>query len=177
MSRKSASDVFNVLLQVLDDGRLTDNKGVVVDFTSDDHYLTSNIASDKIMAHQGTKNSKGWCSMSKRHFKPGTGQMLDDVVVFNPLGEAQILSIVDLFFGEIAAKVEERQINLSLTDEAKRHIAEAGFDPVYGARPLKRALYEIVEDRRADLILGGEVDEGSSVTFDAQGDEIKVSVA
>ncbi|MDX9965459.1 AAA family ATPase [Sulfuricurvum sp. IAE1] len=175
---KAHPDVFNVLLQVLDDGRLTDNKGVVVDFTNTIIILTSNIASDKIMAHQGDEKLEGMVlDELKRHFKPEFLNRLDDVVVFNPLGEAQILSIVDLFFGEIAAKVEERQINLSLTDEAKRHIAEAGFDPVYGARPLKRALYEIVEDRLADLILGGEVDEGSSVTFDAQGDEIKVSVA
>ncbi len=175
---KAHPDVFNVLLQVLDDGRLTDNKGVVVDFTNTIIILTSNIASDKIMAHQGDEKLEGMVlDELKRHFKPEFLNRLDDVVVFNPLGEAQILSIVDLFFGEIAAKVEERQITLSLTDEAKRHIAEAGFDPVYGARPLKRALYEIVEDRLADLILGGEVDEGSSVTFDAQGDEIKVSVA
>jgi ATP-dependent Clp protease ATP-binding subunit ClpB len=113
----------------------------------------------------------------KRHFKPEFLNRLDDVVVFNPLGEAQILSIVDLFFADIAAKVEERDITLTLTDAAKRYIASAGFDPVYGARPLKRALYEIVEDRLADLILGGEVEEGSSVTFDASGDEINVTVA
>ncbi len=175
---KAHPDVFNVLLQVLDDGRLTDNKGVVVDFTNTIIILTSNIASDKIMAHQGDTGLEGMVlDELKRHFKPEFLNRLDDVVVFNPLGEAQILSIVDLFFGEIAAKVEERDITLTLTDAAKRYIAQAGFDPVYGARPLKRALYEIVEDRLADLILGGEVEEGSSVTFDAQGDEIAVSVA
>ncbi|MCI4406037.1 MAG: AAA family ATPase [Sulfuricurvum sp.] len=174
---KAHPDVFNVLLQVLDDGRLTDNKGVVVDFTNTIIILTSNIASDKIMAHHGDpKLEEMVLSELKQHFKPEFLNRLDDVVVFNPLGEAQILSIVDLFFKDIAAKVEERDITLTLTDSAKRYIAQAGFDPVYGARPLKRALYEIVEDRLADLILGGEVDEGSSVTFDASGDEINVTV-
>ncbi len=175
---KAHPDVFNVLLQVLDDGRLTDNKGVVVDFTNTIIILTSNIASDKIMAHHGDANLEEMVlGELRQHFKPEFLNRLDDVVVFNPLGESQILSIVDLFFADIVAKVEERNITLTLTDAAKRHIAQAGFDPVYGARPLKRALYEIVEDRLADLILGGEVIEGSSVAFDAVGDEITVSVA
>jgi ATP-dependent Clp protease ATP-binding subunit ClpB len=175
---KAHPDVFNVLLQVLDDGRLTDNKGVVVDFTNTIIILTSNIASDKIMAHQGDSNLEEMVlGELRQHFKPEFLNRLDDVVVFNPLGESQILSIVDLFFADIMAKVEERNISLTLTDAAKRHIAQAGFDPVYGARPLKRALYEIVEDRLADLILGGEVIEGSSVAFDAVDDEITVSVA
>jgi ATP-dependent Clp protease ATP-binding subunit ClpB len=175
---KAHPDVFNVLLQVLDDGRLTDNKGVVVDFTNTIIILTSNIASDKIMAHHGEAQLEEMVlGELKQHFKPEFLNRLDDVVVFNPLGEAQILSIVDLFFKDISAKVEERDITLTLTESAKRYIAQAGFDPVYGARPLKRALYEIVEDRLADLILGGEVDEGSSVTFDASGDEINVTVA
>jgi ATP-dependent Clp protease ATP-binding subunit ClpB len=175
---KAHPDVFNVLLQVLDDGRLTDNKGVVVDFTNTIIILTSNIASDKIMAHHGDPQLEEMVlGELKQHFKPEFLNRLDDVVVFNPLGEAQILSIVDLFFRDIAAKVEERDITLTLTDSAKRTIARAGFDPVYGARPLKRALYEIVEDRLADLILGGEVDEGSSVTFDAKDEEITVTVA
>ncbi len=175
---KAHPDVFNVLLQVLDDGRLTDNKGVVVDFTNTIIILTSNIASDKIMAHHGESGLEEMVlGELKLHFKPEFLNRLDDVVVFNPLGEAQILSIVDLFFADIAAKVVERDITLTLSDAAKQYVAEAGFDPVYGARPLKRALYEIVEDRLADLILGGEVTEGSSVAFDAKDGEITVSVA
>ncbi|MCX6073681.1 MAG: AAA family ATPase [Campylobacterales bacterium] len=175
---KAHPDVFNILLQVLDDGRLTDNKGVVVDFTNTIIILTSNIASDKIMTHHGESGMEGMVlDELKRHFKPEFLNRLDEVVVFNPLGEAQILSIVDLFFRDIAAKVVERDITLTLTESAKQFIAKAGFDPVYGARPLKRALYEIVEDRLADLILGGEVVEGSSVIFDTQGEEITVSVA
>jgi ATP-dependent Clp protease ATP-binding subunit ClpB len=175
---KAHPDVFNVLLQVLDDGRLTDNKGVVVDFSNTIIILTSNIASDKIMAHQGDENLEEMVlGELKLHFKPEFLNRLDDVVVFNPLGEAQILSIVDLFFADIAAKVVERNITITLSQSAKRYVATAGFDPVYGARPLKRALYEIVEDRLADLILEGVVVEGSSVTFDVSNDEIVVNVA
>lgn len=175
---KAHPDVFNVLLQVLDDGRLTDNKGIVVDFTNTIIILTSNIASDKIMAHHGESGLEAMVlGELKQHFKPEFLNRLDDVVVFNPLGEDQILSIVDIFFGDIAAKVSERDITLALTDAAKRYIAEAGFDPVYGARPLKRALYEIVEDRLADLILGGKVEEGARVTFDARDNEVTVHVA
>ena len=174
---KAHPDVFNVLLQVLDDGRLTDNKGVTIDFTNTIIILTSNIASDKIMAMQGDPELEEIVlNELKSRFKPEFLNRLDDIVQFNPLGEAEIERIVELFFQEIVAKVEERNITLTLSDSAKHLIAEAGFDPVYGARPLKRALYEIVEDRLADLILGGEVNEGSQVVFDAQNGEIIVNV-
>jgi ATP-dependent Clp protease ATP-binding subunit ClpB len=174
---KAHPDVFNMLLQVLDDGRLTDNKGVTIDFTNTIIILTSNIASDKIMSMQGDPELESVVlSELKSRFKPEFLNRLDDIVQFNPLGEEQIVGIVDLFFKEIADKVVERNITLNLSDAAKRVIAQAGFDPVYGARPLKRALYEIVEDRLADLILGGEVEEGSTVDFDAANDEITVAV-
>ena len=175
---KAHPDVFNMLLQVLDDGRLTDNKGVTVDFTNTIIILTSNIASDKIMTMQGDPNLENVVlGELKSKFKPEFLNRLDDTVIFNPLGEGEIEGIVSIFFQEIANKVNERDITLTLSDAAKTVIAKAGFDPVYGARPLKRALYEIVEDRLADLILGGEVGEGSSVAFDAQGDEISVSIS
>ncbi|MFA6191541.1 MAG: AAA family ATPase [Sulfurimonas sp.] len=175
---KAHPDVFNMLLQVLDDGRLTDNKGVTVDFTNTIIILTSNIASDKII---NNKNSDELHAMVmgelKQAFKPEFLNRLDDIVIFNALGEEQIMGIVDIFFADISKKVEQRDIELALTQQAKAYIAEAGFDPVYGARPLKRALYEIVEDRLADLILEGKVEEGSKVTFDAQNGEIKVTVS
>ena len=175
---KAHPDVFNMLLQVLDDGRLTDNKGVTVDFTNTIIILTSNIASDKIMTMQGDPNlEEVVLGELKSRFRPEFLNRLDDVVIFNPLGEDQIMAIVDLFFAAIAKKVAERDMTIELTDNAKRLIAQAGFDPVYGARPLKRALYEIVEDRLADLILGGEVSEGSRVVFDAEGDEITVRIS
>ncbi len=175
---KAHPDVFNMLLQVLDDGRLTDNKGVTVDFTNTIIILTSNIASDKIMTMQGDADLENVVmSELKSKFKPEFLNRLDDTVIFNPLGEGEIEGIVSIFFQEIANKVKEREITLTLSDAAKTLIAQAGFDPVYGARPLKRALYEIVEDRLADLILGGDVAEGSTVSFDTQGDEISVSIS
>jgi ATP-dependent Clp protease ATP-binding subunit ClpB len=175
---KAHPDVFNILLQVLDDGRLTDNKGITVDFTNTIIILTSNIASDKII---NNPNSDALQSMVlaelKQAFKPEFLNRLDDIVIFNALGQEQILGIVDIFFADIAKKVHQRDIELTLTPHAKAYIAEAGFDPVYGARPLKRALYEIVEDRLADLILEGRVDEGSKVLFDEENGEIKVTVS
>jgi len=175
---KAHPDVFNMLLQVLDDGRLTDNKGVTVDFTNTIIIMTSNIASEKIMTHVGDPNLEAIVLEElKHHFKPEFLNRLDDIVQFNPLGESQILAIVDLFFAEIEAKVAERDITLGLSDAAKRFIAQVGFDPVFGARPLKRALYEIVEDRLAELILEERVQEGASVYFDEQNGEIEVTVS
>jgi ATP-dependent Clp protease ATP-binding subunit ClpB len=171
---KAHPDVFNILLQVLDEGRLTDNKGVVVDFTNTIIILTSNIASDKIMEGAGEEVV---LAELKSHFKPEFLNRLDDMVIFNPLGMEQIKGIVELFFSEIEEKVKERNIALSLSDSAKALIATAGFDPVYGARPLKRALYQMVEDRLADLILSGEISEGSRVSFDAKGDEFVVNIS
>ncbi len=175
---KAHPDVFNMLLQVLDDGRLTDNKGVTVDFTNTIIILTSNIASDKIMMMQGDPELENVVMAElKSKFKPEFLNRLDDTVIFNPLGENEIEGIVEIFFQEIAKKVIERDITITMSDAARTLIAQAGFDPVYGARPLKRALYEIIEDRLADLILSGEVQEGNTVTFDAQNDEITVAIS
>jgi ATP-dependent Clp protease ATP-binding subunit ClpB len=171
---KAHPDVFNILLQVLDEGRLTDNKGVVVDFTNTIIILTSNIASDKIMEGAGEEVV---LAELKSHFKPEFLNRLDDMVIFNPLGMEQIKGIVELFFSEIEEKVQERNISLSLSESAKALIATAGFDPVYGARPLKRALYQMVEDRLADLILSGEISEGSRVSFDAKEDQFVVNIS
>jgi ATP-dependent Clp protease ATP-binding subunit ClpB len=175
---KAHPDVFNMLLQVLDDGRLTDNKGVTVDFSNTIIILTSNIASDKIITHSGSPELEGMVMAElKKAFKPEFLNRLDDVVIFNALGKDEIKGIVDIFFNEIANKVKERDIELSLSEEAKEYIAEAGFDPVYGARPLKRALYEIVEDRLADLILEVTVKEGSRVEFTDVNGEVEVKVS
>ncbi|WP_372999578.1 ATP-dependent Clp protease ATP-binding subunit [Sulfurimonas sp.] len=174
---KAHPDVFNILLQVLDDGRLTDNKGVTVDFSNTIIILTSNIASDKIINNPASDELDNMVlGELKQAFKPEFLNRLDDIVIFNALGREQIIDIVDIFFRDISRKVEQRDIELTLSDSAKAYIAEAGFDPVYGARPLKRALYEIVEDRLAELILEGIVVEGSKVTFDMEDGEIKVSV-
>ncbi len=174
---KAHPDVFNILLQVLDDGRLTDNKGVTVDFRNTIIIMTSNIASDKIMEFKDPEDrEKAVKDELKRYFKPEFLNRLDDIVIFNPLGEQEIVKIVDIMFARIQEKLKERDIKIELTESAKKLIAKAGFDPVYGARPLKRALYEIVEDRLAELILEDKVKEGDSVKFDAEGDEVVVYV-
>ncbi len=175
---KAHPDVFNILLQVLDDGRLTDNKGVTVDFTNTIIILTSNIASAKIINHSGSSDLESMVMDElKQAFKPEFLNRLDDVVIFNALGKDEIVGIVDIFFNDIAKKVQDRDIKLSLSDSAKLFIADAGFDSDYGARPLKRALYEIVEDRLADLILEGKIIEGSSVEFDMLDSEIEVKIS
>jgi len=174
---KAHPDVFNTLLQVLDDGRLTDNKGVTVDFKNTIIILTSNIASDKIMTiDDKEKRREAVLDELKRNFKPEFLNRLDDQIIFNPLDLDAITKIVDILFRDIESKLSEREIKISLTEEAKKYIASAGFDPVYGARPLKRALYEVVEDRLAELILEDRVVEGSSVKFDIVNGEVVVEV-
>jgi len=164
---KAHPDVFNTLLQVLDDGRLTDNKGVTVDFKNTIIIMTSNIASDKIMQFADRNERETAVNNElKRHFKPEFLNRLDDIVIFNPLDLEAITSIVDIMFSSIEKKLASRDISISLSPSAKTYIAEAGFDQVYGARPLKRALYDEVEDRLAELILEDKVVEGSVVTFD-----------
>ncbi len=174
---KAHPDVFNILLQVLDDGRLTDNKGVTVDFKNTIIILTSNIASDKIMEFKDpVDREKAVKDELKRYFKPEFLNRLDDIVIFNPLGEQEIVKIVDIMFKRIQEKLKEKDIKIEMTESAKKLVARAGFDPVYGARPLKRALYELVEDNLAELILEDKVKEGDSVKFDAEGDQIVIYV-
>jgi len=175
---KAHPDVFNILLQVLDDGRLTDNKGVTVDFKNTIIILTSNIGSRKIIEIEDKEQRKEEVLTElKGHFRPEFLNRLDDIVIFEQLGLEAIANIVDIMFNSIAKKVAAKAILLTITDEAKHYIAEAGFDPVYGARPLKRALYEIVEDKLADLILEEKVEEGSSVEFDIKDGEIVVNIS
>ncbi len=164
---KAHPDVFNILLQVLDDGRLTDNKGVTVDFKNTIIILTSNIGSSKIISISDKENRKQEVlNELKMHFRPEFLNRLDDIVIFEQLNLEAITKIVDILFKGIASKVEQKGIKLTLTDAAKNYIAQEGFDPVYGARPLKRALYEIVEDKLADLILEDKLKEGDNITFD-----------
>ncbi|SFZ98061.1 ClpB protein [hydrothermal vent metagenome] len=175
---KAHPDVFNTLLQVLDDGRLTDNKGVTVDFKNTIIIMTSNIASDKIMEFKDPDDRRIAVEDElKKNFKPEFLNRLDEQVIFNPLDLEAITRIVDILFIDIQKKLAERDISISLSENAKAYIAEAGFDPVYGARPLKRALYEVVEDRLAELILEDKVVEGSNVTFDVVDAEIKVNIS
>ena len=174
---KAHPDVFNILLQVLDDGRLTDNKGVTVDFKNTIIILTSNIASGKIMEFSDPGDrQKAVMDELKLHFKPEFLNRLDDIVIFNPLGIEQIKEIVDIMLNDLRARLKERDIDITLSDNAKALIAQAGFDPVYGARPLKRAIYDLVEDKIAEMILEDKIQDGDNIFVDEQNNEIVISV-
>ena len=147
---KAHHDVFNILLQLLDDGRLTDNKGITVDCKNTIIILTSNLKEEEL----------------KNYFRPEFLNRLDDIVKFNNLNLDNIREIVNNMFLEIEKKLKEKNIKISLTDKAKDYIAKIGFDPVYGARPLKRVLYSEIEDRLADMILRDEISDGNIVEFD-----------
>ena len=174
---KAHPDVFNILLQVLDDGRLTDNKGVTVDFKNTIIILTSNIGSARIIEiSDKEERRKAVLDELKVHFRPEFLNRLDDIVIFEQLNLSAITNIVEILFNNIKKKVEEKDIKISLTQNAKEYIAKIGFDPVYGARPLKRAIYEIVEDRLADLILEDKIGEGSNIEFDVLENEVIINL-
>ena len=175
---KAHPDVFNILLQVLDDGRLTDNKGVTIDFKNTIIILTSNIGSAKIIdISDKEQRRKEVLDDLKAYFKPEFLNRLDDIVIFEQLGLEAITNIVDIMFNTIKEKLEQKDIHISLSENAKAYVAKAGYDPVYGARPLKRAIYEIVEDKLADLILEDKIFEGSKVEFDVVNDEVIVNIS
>lgn len=174
---KAHPDVFNLLLQVLDDGRITDNKGVTIDCKNTIIILTSNIGSQKIMDIADTKEREAAVRDElKAYFKPEFINRLDDIVIFNPLSLANITKIVENLLANIATKLGDRGIGIELTQAAKAFIAEVGFDPVFGARPLKRTMYEEVEDRLAELILEAKVQEGDRVVFDVKDSALSVEV-
>ena len=170
---KAHPDVFNILLQVLDDGRLTDNKGVTVDFKNTIIILTSNIGSARIIEiNDKEQRKKAVMEELKLHFRPEFLNRLDDIVIFEQLNLEAITNIVDILFNNIKKKLEEKEIEISLTKDAKEYIAKVGFDPIYGARPLKRAIYEEIEDRLAELILEDKITQGSKIMFDVENNEI-----
>ncbi|WP_198305664.1 ATP-dependent Clp protease ATP-binding subunit [Arcobacter vandammei] len=175
---KAHTDVFNILLQVLDDGRLTDNKGVTVDFKNTIIILTSNIGSSKIIEiSDKEQRRKAVLDDLKGHFRPEFLNRLDDIIIFEQLNLEAITNIVDILFNNIKKKLIDKGIEISLTKEAKEYIAKVGFDPVYGARPLKRAIYEEIEDRLAILILEDKIKENSKVEFYLDDNEINVRIS
>ncbi|WP_428025703.1 ATP-dependent Clp protease ATP-binding subunit [Arcobacter sp.] len=174
---KAHPDVFNILLQVLDDGRLTDNKGVTIDFKNTIIILTSNIGSSKIIEiSDKEKRKEEVFNEIKNYFRPEFLNRLDDIIIFEQLGLDSITNIVSIMFEDIKKKVQDKDIQIELTQSAKEFIAKVGFDPVYGARPLKRAIYEIVEDKLADLILEDKISSGSKVIFDVENDEVVAKI-
>jgi ATP-dependent Clp protease ATP-binding subunit ClpB len=173
---KAHPDVFNILLQVLDDGRLTDGHGRTVDFRNTVIVMTSNLGSQRIQELAGEENyarMKGEVmEVVSQHFRPEFINRVDDVVVFHPLGREHIRRIVDIQLGYLHARLADRDMELELTDAARDQLAEAGFDPVYGARPLKRAIQQRIENPLAQRILASEFAPGDTIVADVSGDEI-----
>ncbi|MBP7707302.1 MAG: ATP-dependent chaperone ClpB [Candidatus Aminicenantes bacterium] len=162
---KAHTDVFNVLLQILEDGRLTDGKGRTVDFKNTLVIMTSNLAGQAIkeLARDAEAMEREVRKVLEGHFKPEFLNRIDEVVVFRPLGKDSILRIVGLQLDLLAKRLADREIGLEVTKEAKELLAERGFDPVYGARPLKRTIQRDVQDPLAMKILSGEYGEGDTV--------------
>ena len=178
---KAHPDVFNIMLQILDDGRLTDSKGRTVDFKNTVIIMTSNIGSSIIL--ENTLNSmlsekdfdqtkEQVMDLMKEQFKPEFLNRIDEIVFFRALTLQQLKAIVDIYFAGLTKLFEDRDIKLQITDDAKELLATQGFNPVYGARPLKRTIRQLVENPLAKKILAGDFKEGDTITVDADGDEI-----
>jgi ATP-dependent Clp protease ATP-binding subunit ClpB len=178
---KAHADVFNTLLQVLDDGRLTDAQGRTVNFRNTVIIMTSNIGSEYLV---GDATAGGEIKPDvhelilaemRGHFRPEFLNRLDDIVLFKPLTQAEIERIVDLMLDDLRARLAERQMRLEVTAEAERFIALQGFDPVYGARPLRRFIGREVETRIGRALLSGDVRDGAVIRVGYSGDDLTVS--
>jgi ATP-dependent Clp protease ATP-binding subunit ClpB len=168
---KAHPDVFNVLLQVLDDGRLTDGHGRTVDFRNTVIIMTSNLGSQLIQEMAGEQNydrmKSALMEVLTQHFRPEFLNRVDDVVVFHPLGREQLRAIVDIQLGYLRKRLRERDIELELSDTAIQRLAVAGYDPVYGARPLKRAIQQQIENPLAQEILSGKFGPGDTIRIES----------
>ncbi|RZQ65187.1 ATP-dependent chaperone ClpB [Amycolatopsis suaedae] len=177
---KAHPDVFDVLLQVLDDGRLTDGQGRTVDFRNTILVLTSNLGSQAIAdaALDERQRSDAVMAVVQRHFKPEFLNRLDDIVVFHSLDTEQLTSIVDIQIERLAQRLAQRRLTLDVTDSAKEWLALNGFDPIYGARPLRRLVQSAIGDQLAKLLLSGEIRDGDTVRvdmLDSAGNALEVS--
>src|SRR6202022_5031570 len=164
---------FNVLLQMMDDGRLTDGKGRVVDFKNTIIIMTSNIGSSYLQA-EGVRSDRDFEEASKQvmetlhgHFKPEFLNRVDDIIIFHPLGKEQLVKIIELRLEDLRRLLAERKISIELTDAAKDLLFTEGYDANYGARPLKRAIQKLIQDPLALKILDGDILHGDHIVIDA----------
>jgi ATP-dependent Clp protease ATP-binding subunit ClpB len=180
---KAHPDVFNILLQIMDDGRLTDGKGRVVDFKNSIIIMTSNIGSSFLQAeslrseHDFAEASKQVIQTLHAHFKPEFLNRVDDIIIFRPLGKEQLVKIVELRLEDVRRLLADRKISLELTDAARELVFAEGFDPAFGARPLKRAIQRLIQDPLALKILDGEVLHGDHVIVDAKNGKMQFQVS
>ena len=177
---KGHPDVFNVLLQILDDGRLTDGQGRTVDFRNTVLIMTSNLGSSVIQERAGQDFDRvrdGVLDVLREHFRPEFLNRIDEIIVFKPLTEDQLTAIVDIQLRRLEQRLQERRVTLVVTDAARKLLAQRGWDPVYGARPLKRAIQRLVQDPLAMMLLEGKFSEGDTVTVDAKNGELTFTSA
>ncbi|EAK9898014.1 AAA family ATPase [Campylobacter upsaliensis] len=172
---KAHKDVFNILLGILDDARATDSKGVSVDFKNTIIILTSNIASTAIMNLKGKEQEEAVKAELKNFFKPEFLNRLDDIITFNPLGENEAYEIVKLLFKDLQKSLENKGLKATLSDEAAKFIAKEGFDEDFGARPLKRAIYDKIEDKLSDMILSDTLSLNDTISIDLKENEIVIN--
>ena len=175
---KAHPDVFNVLLQVLDDGHITDSQGRTVDFKNTIIILTSNLGSSFLLDgidENGEIRESALAMVQnelRTHFRPEFLNRLDETIMFKPLTKENIAGIVDLLLKNLNKRLSDRQISIRLTEAAKQYCIERGYDPVYGARPLKRYLQQNVETLAARIILGGNIHEGAVIEIDQENEEL-----
>lgn len=174
---KAHQDVFNVLLGILDDGRATDSKGITVDFKNTIIILTSNIASNAIVNLKGKEQEEAVKKELKSFFKPEFLNRLDDIITFNSLGQDEAFEIVKLLFKDLQASLANKGIKAELSENAALLIAKEGFDEDFGARPLKRAIYDMIEDKLSDMILNDELKSDESILIDADKNQIIIKKA
>ncbi|SNT62036.1 ATP-dependent Clp protease ATP-binding subunit ClpC, partial [Asanoa hainanensis] len=180
---KAHPDVFNTLLQILEDGRLTDGQGRIVDFKNTVIILTTNLGTRDVakavsLGFQASEDSDSNYERMKQkvndelkqHFRPEFLNRIDDTIVFHQLTEREILSIVDIMIQRIEAQLRNKDMGLELTDNAKKYLAKKGFDPVLGARPLRRTIQRDIEDNLSERILFNELKPGQIVVVDCEGD-------
>ena len=176
---KAHPEVFDILLQVLDDGRLTDGQGRTVDFRNTILIMTSNLGSQFLVSSQSDEETKRKAVMDSvhAHFKPEFINRLDELVIFEPLTRDELAGIVDIQISLTAARLADRRINIDVTDSARQWLADTGYDPSYGARPLRRLVQTEVGDSLARMILAGKVRENDTVCVDYEsGEHLTLSV-
>jgi ATP-dependent Clp protease ATP-binding subunit ClpB len=174
---KAHSEVFNILLQILDDGRLTDSKGRTIDFKNTVIIMTSNLGSDLIAEHaeEPKQQEKAVMQQLKQKFRPEFLNRIDDVIIFQPLTQEQIKQIVKLQIQQLEQQLADQNLTLKVSDKAIEHFAKTGFDPVYGARPIKRLLQKEILNNLSMQLLREEIKPGDTVKIDWDGNKIKIS--
>ncbi|MFR3558875.1 MAG: ATP-dependent Clp protease ATP-binding subunit, partial [Paraclostridium sordellii] len=180
---KAHEDVFNLFLQILDDGRLTDNKGKTVDFKNTIIIMTSNIGSsylledgDKFDGEITEATKELVMSEMKRRFKPEFLNRVDDIIMFKPLDKEGIRKIIDIFLDDLRRRLSDRQMTLSITEDAKDILIKEGYDPIYGARPLKRYISNVLETKIAKMVIAGQIYNGCHIVIDGSDDNIDIKV-